>query len=419
MFKMVAMSTLRVGAVLASPIYDSENTKLLAPAIPITEELLEKLRKRGVSSIAVHERDLARLAAFQPHGTSNNALPGRPGVRAPVDSELTRVLDEYADAGQLPLGPMGEPFANAVKPRDPVSYDRDAMNDVAEHHQQCVEQLDSFYGSLKNGDNVDLSLVNSISQDTLVKAAEDLDLFVCLGINPTADSYPGRHSMHVSMLAMSIGANMGFDQKTLTELGLGCLVHDAGMLQINQKAFQARRVLDPLEFTEITKHPARTFDMLAENLDELPAAARMVAYQMHERCNGSGYPRGRTASQIHLLAKVAAVADTFTALVSPRPHRPGMLPYRAIVKILEDVKNGLFDPAVVRALLNTVSLFPIGSYVALNDGRVGKVIRSNGALYDRPVLEVWNRTNLFTRPEIVDLGQMPDLRVVRSLTRLR
>jgi HD-GYP domain-containing protein (c-di-GMP phosphodiesterase class II) len=144
----------------------------------------------------------------------------------------------------------------------------------------------------------------------------------------------------------------------------------------------------------------------------------MVAYQIHERCDGSGYPRGRAAPQIHPLAKIAGVADTFTALVSRRPYRPGMLPYHAMVKMLQDVGLGLYDAQIVRALLNTVSLFPIGSYVALSDGRLGKVIRSNGGTYDRPVLETWERNDLGADPKLVDLREHPDLKVVRALARL-
>src|SRR5690606_27821163 len=116
--------------------------------------------------------------------------------------------------------------------------------------------------------------------------------------------------------------------------------------------------------------------------------------------DGSGYPRGRTAQKIHPLAKIAGVADTFTALVARRPYRPGMLPYHAMVQMLRDVGAGLYDGQIVRALLNTVSLFPIGSFVALNDGRVGRVLRSNGAFYDRPMVECWQRSDLAATPAI-------------------
>ena len=158
-----------------------------------------------------------------------------------------------------------------------------------------------------------------------------------------------------------------------------------------------------------------TFDLLQPVFDKVPAAARMVAYQMHERCNGSGYPRGRTGGHIHDLAKISAVADVFIALASPRPHRHGMRPYHAMVKLLHDVREGLFDGTVVRALLQTVSLFPLGSYVALSDGRTGKVIRSNGEQYTRPVVEFTSHNNPNMEPLLVDLSQETDLQVVGAV----
>ena len=93
-----------------------------------------------------------------------------------------------------------------------------------------------------------------------------------------------------------------------------------------------------------------------------------------------------------------------------------MQPYYAIKKILDDLQQGLFEANDVRNLLRTVSLFPIGSFVALNDQRVGRVIRSNGDHYDRPVVELWESDAQDSEPTVVDLAQNPDLMVVRPLT---
>jgi hypothetical protein len=68
--------------------------------------------------------------------------------------------------------------------------------------------------------------------------------------------------------------------------------------------------------------------------------------------------------------------------------------------------------------LHTIGLFPLGSCVMLSDQRVGKVIRGNGIVYDRPVLEVWRRSDLEARPVIVNLATEPDLKVVRAVSRL-
>lgn len=419
MFKMVPMSTLRVGAVLASPIFDGQNTKLLSAEQPITPDLIEKLRSRGVHSVAIDVNDLARMTAFQPQGVSNQALPARQGIRSEIETRISKQLDLLSGLEMDLSGCIkGESFAEELIPCEPLSYDGQVMNSFLDHHQHSVTQVDSVLFHLAAGDQVDLGVLVELSNETLSKAKQDLDMFVCLGITPSSETYPGRHSVHTAMLAMSMGATLGLDRQTLTELGLGCMIHDAGMLRINGQSFQNRRVVGPDEFSEITKHPLRTFDLLERNLDQVPAASRMVAYQIHERCDGSGYPRGRSGAKIHPLAKIAGVADAFTALVARRPYRAGMLPYHALVKMLQDVGQGLYDAQVVRALLNTVSLFPLGSCVALSDGRVGKVIRCNGDTYDRPTMEVWDKADLSAEPAIVDLRQFPDLKVVRALPKL-
>lgn len=196
------------------------------------------------------------------------------------------------------------------------------------------------------------------------------------------------------------------------------MVHDAGMLHVDEKLYNSPDVLDPIAFLDITKHVVISTDLLFKKMERVPVGVRMVVYQMHERCDGSGYPRGWTAERIHPLAKISAVADAYVALVSPRPHRHAMLPYFAMEKMLEDVKTGLYDPTVVRALLHTISLFPIGSYCELNDGRVAKVFRSNGLAYDQPIVEAWQRPNLSVEPMVVDLTE-EEVKVGKPLTSLR
>ena len=85
--------------------------------------------------------------------------------------------------------------------------------------------------------------------------------------------------------------------------------------------------------------------------------------------------------------------------------------------MLNGVREGLFDAAAVRAILQGLSLFPIGSYVQLTDGRVGRVIRSNDAAYTSPVLEAWRREELHLPPEVVNL-QESDLTIARPLASL-
>jgi hypothetical protein len=167
---------------------------------------------------------------------------------------------------------------------------------------------------------------------------------------------------------------------------------------------------------EISKHPGLAFDRVNQ-IAKVPNGSRMIVFQMHERMDGSGYPRQRKGIQIFPLSRIAMVADVFVALVSPRPHRPGLMPYQAMERIIKQAKDGLLDPKVVRGLLKTVSLFPITSFVVMSDGRVGKVIRSTGDTYTRPIVDLWQPSAVQELPETVDLTQTPDLEVKRPLTK--
>ena len=131
----------------------------------------------------------------------------------------------------------------------------------------------------------------------------------------------------------------------------------------------------------------------------------------HQCSHPFPYPKRRTAKRINFLTKISAVADTYVALVTERGHRPALQPYFAVETILKDVRNGLFDPMAVRGLLETISLFPIGSFAQRSDQRVGRVIRSNGAHFTRPIMEIW-------QPDKMEIWQPDKLDRVPSVVAL-
>jgi HD domain len=354
---------------------------------------------------------------YEPQGNSKIALPARNGILCPLENSFTRQLDRDIGEGiELQVRTLGRPFLDVVqKPRDGV-YSNEAMRRFVDCFERSSAQVANFFQQVPNGQAANLSELETVAQQGLMRAAEDPDLFVTLGINVPSGTSPGRHSLHVAMVAMSIGATLGYDTLALMELALGCLIHDLGMLRVDRINYNEGRVLGSSDFREIAKHPMYTLELLKHQLDRVPHAARMVAYQMHERTNGSGYPRGRQAHQIHDLAKIAGVADVFVALTSERPHRPGMMPYYALERILHGVKDGLYDGAVVRALIKTVSLFPVGSYVALSDGRTGKVMRANGDHYAKPVILAWDESDPAGTQATVDLSKEEKISVHSAIS---
>jgi len=398
----VQLAQIQPGMHLRSPVYDGaedDTVLLLAAGTQITTSIIERLQSRGVTSIQVHRNDFQRMT-----GQASDSGAAAAVARA----ESVRITD-----GQSCWNITKDSFLHNVCKHRGSGYQPENVQNYIDNYRESTSQVATLFSGLADGDLKSAPQLAAVTSQSLVKIANDLDLFVALGITPEDTHYPYQHSLQTAMLAMSIGTLLGLQQEALIELGIGCLIHDSGMMRIRKDILKSTSQLDRISFLEITKHPLVTFDLI-KNLHQVPHGSRLVAYQMHERCNGSGYPRGRKGKQIHPLSKIAAVADVFVALVSPRPHRPGFLPYKAMEHIIQGTKQGLYDPSAVRGLLHTVSLFPIGSYIQLNDGRHGRVIRANGEAYTSPVIELCTPGASQT-DHVLNLNDEQGLKIVKAL----
>ena len=406
-FRAIPTTSLRVGAELESPILDVEGGRsvlLVAERTVITSALIAQLSRRGISKVQIELADFERMAQDPASA-----------VETPQEVRRRRRMSFQATEGANgeTFGIREDSFIHQLDDPGAVSYQDAERREFLSNMDSAVDEVGDFFQALEHGGRQHQP--GSVAASSLSDAVHDLDLFVSLGVNSAADSYPQKHSVQVSMLAMALGTTMGLNEDELRELGTGCLIHDGGMLMMRDRVWQESHQLSKLEFLEITKHPGLVYDRICQR-ENLSTGTCMVVYQMHERWNGSGYPRQRSAKQIHPLARIASVADTFVALVCPRPHRQAILPYQAMEKIIHGASQGLFDPDAVRGLLHTVSLFPVTSFVVTSDGRVGRVIRTNGDLYTQPVLDVWDPGDMQKPPEPVDLAEETDLKVLRPLT---
>ncbi|MFH5803230.1 HD-GYP domain-containing protein [Alienimonas sp. DA493] len=402
---------LRRGTVLKTPVLDDRGVLLLAAGQVISDTFHAKLVDRGLLSVQVHAEEVPKLLAGVPQGEAKEAPRSRTGVVAPAANATSEALDRIAVSGRgLGLPKQGDPFRGELVDRTGVPYDPARRDASVARLCEAVSVAGAIQREIASGQGVDLPGLTGLADEALDDLAADRDLFAAIGLSPHGTGYPTRHGVHASMLAAAVGAAMGLDRPTLNELTIGVLVHDAGMLRLDPALYETPGPLGKAAFLEITKHPVLVFEALGSARD-IPPRAAFIAYQMHERCDGSGYPRRRTAPQLHALAKIAAVVDAFVALTSPRPYRPALAPHHAMRHLLKDAAAGAFDPEAVRALLRTVSLFPLGSRVKLDDGRRGRVLRVTED-YSRPLIELDPPGGVAGRGgapgELLDLSACPE-----------
>ncbi|KQN96909.1 HD-GYP domain-containing protein [Paenibacillus sp. Leaf72] len=226
------------------------------------------------------------------------------------------------------------------------------------------------------------------------------------------DHYLFTHSFNVTLYTVAIAIKMGFNQKQLLEIGVGGLLHDVGKLFLPKEILQKAGKLDAHEFELIKKHTEFGFDFLRKD-PGISVVTAHCAYQHHEKLDGTGYPRRLKGNQIHLYAKIMAVADVFDALTTNRVYRPAMLPHEAM-EIIWASSHTHFDIDVVTAFKHSIALYPIGVTVLLNTGETGVVVGYNRNIPQRPEVRVYKDSEGITLEEFFVRDLSEELTVMIS-----
>jgi HD-GYP domain-containing protein (c-di-GMP phosphodiesterase class II) len=230
----------------------------------------------------------------------------------------------------------------------------------------------------------------------------------------SSDNYLWIHPINTAILAIEIGLGLGYNKLKLNQLTLAAFLYDFGMVTV-ESISQQTRVLAVEEYRKIKEHPLASVEILkqVEDLDEVMI---VVARQHHERLNGEGYPCRLKDKDLHEYSKIVALADVYEALTHQRPYRKAYQPHEAIKEIISTDKN-LFDSNLIKVLINRLGFYPVGSWVELNTGEIGKVISSTEDMPLRPVVNI-----IFTgggekieEKKIVNLGRQYNLYIKNSI----
>ncbi len=205
------------------------------------------------------------------------------------------------------------------------------------------------------------------------------------------DYYTYTHCVNVAVLSLLFGSYIGLDEKKLKELGVGTILHDIGKIRVGESILKKRGPLNEEEWEIMRKHPEFGIEILEGK--PIPESAKYIILQHHERCNGTGYPRGLLSQDIHFFSKIAMITDCFDALTTIRPYQHAFSPYEALLKIQEfqaDYKlrvvrkqasmgihpditiDDSFDPALFEQFI--LFLGPKGRYERLIKSRKGSHI---------------------------------------------
>ncbi len=194
------------------------------------------------------------------------------------------------------------------------------------------------------------------------------------------------HNVDVAITSMKVSQCLEYDSQHQLNLGLCAFLENVGMYKIPEAILKKSERLEDSEKALILKHPEMSSRILSRMGEEYQWVAD-VALQVHERADGSGYPRGLEGSQLLEFSSIIGLADTYMALIRERPNRDKLLAVEAIKFILKEAK-GWFPHKVLKAFLNEVSLFPVNTYLRLNNKSIGRVVSTLRNQPLRPVVHL-------------------------------
>ncbi len=208
-------------------------------------------------------------------------------------------------------------------------------------------------------------------------------------MNPAVadDDFLVQHSLNSAILATIVGEEVGFEGDDLDWLCLAALLHEVGCVRLPDGLLSTTAELDEEQKALIRRRPELSSEIIRALAPDYAAAAD-IAVQVHERPDGSGYPRGLSGDEISLEAQILGAVEVFEALTHHRPYRENPQAASEAVNFLLDSRHTQFLDRVLKALISKVGLYPVGSYVELGTGDVARVLEHRQDNPMRPMLAI-------------------------------
>ncbi|QGZ40625.1 putative nucleotidyltransferase with HDIG domain [Pseudoduganella flava] len=221
----------------------------------------------------------------------------------------------------------------------------------------------------------------------------------------TKDDYTFLHSVSVCALLVAFCQSRGMEADLVREAGLGGLLHDTGKALVPDAILNKPGRLTDEEFAIIRRHPEDGYNILRRS-PEVSEIALEITLHHHERRDGSGYPHKLASDDISLLAQMAAIVDVYDAITADRCYHRGIAPAAALRKLYEWSKFH-FNPQLVQEFMRCVGIYPVGTLVRLESGRLGVVVEPHESNLLAPKVNVFfsAKNNVYIKPETVDLAR--------------
>jgi len=336
--------------------------------------------------------------------------------------ELKRLLSEWQFTLLYTKGTVTE--ANPQKKEN----ESEEKNDAAGKDQVLTEQklsgelvektyqrfyafADEVYGAYRNRQALNTESVIAKMKEFCTFVQENRQAVLILqSIMPyNVDNFLVTHSVRSAVFAIVVGMELKMQNHQLVELATTALLHEIGLIHISEDIYSRAAELSDEEKKYLHVHPVLSCKILKKAKFPLPVCLGTLDH--HERENGTGYPQKLTGEKISLYGKILAVVCSYEAMTGERKYKKADDPATGLLNVLRR-EPSQYDEEVLKALLNALSFFPIGSFVYLSNNTVAQVIDNNSEDPRFPVVRVIDRSAKTAFSEAIRTA-MDGIRIMR------
>ncbi|WP_075794090.1 HD-GYP domain-containing protein [Massilia putida] len=376
MLKKVDSSQLRVGMF----IHDLDCGWMEHPFVRnrfviTTEDEIRKILAAGIRTVAI---DCAR-------GLDVSNAPTVAEAEAATEAEVAAIAAQ-------PITPLRTTLAE--------EFDR-AMT----IRRQAAGLVKTVMQDARLGKAVEMDRVSPVVENITASILRNASALLGLSAIKNKDDYTFLHSVSVCTLLVAFCRSRQMDAETTYQAGIGGLLHDTGKALVPDAILNKPGRLTEEEFEIVRRHPRDGYDLLRRS-PEIGAIPLDITLHHHERRDGTGYPDRQGEQDISELAQMAAIVDVYDAITADRCYHKGMPAAEALRKMYEWSKFH-FNPALTQEFMRCVGIYPIGTLVLLESGRLGVVVEPHETSLLTPKVNVFysTRSQTYIKPQVVDLAR--------------
>ena len=388
----ISVSALREGITYTSDLMVDSSFLLLPKTAEMTDDIIKALRQWGFDDV-ISEGSVSLGGDI---GVSKNDESENETQKEKISDNLKKVIEDSKHS--------------AVGNSDTARME--LVRSVYEEYMNYIESVFTHYATHKE-----------IDQEELSDTVQDLCIFIkehrryILRVNATIESEERNfliiHTMRTTVLCLAIALQLHLPLSKMIELGVTSILHEIGMLRLPPQLYMTSKKLSVREKAQISKHTLLGYTIIKDL--NFGLSIQLGVLEHHEKENGTGYPRRLSGEKISSNAKIIAVACTYEAISSPRSYKDEKSTFDALLELLQNREHA-YDGSVIKALLYTVSLYPIGTFVYLSNRKIAEVIDTNPDNPKTPIVQLLTEKDADGSFKTIQIGEN-NINILRILTK--